>query len=208
MNITLKEIENILGFEPDDLTVQQFNDCDLSYDDISDEELQKYVITFIDVLMSDIQKSGEHRINEWEVGWTENLINFQKSKNINDLIPKYHSKNRLVRWNQKMVNPKNKDFDYKLHILIVDSIIRKYLSTVDNIFEFGCGTGYHLLRLHEYFPDKKLIGADWSTASQSIINTINNIINTDIGGYNLNFFKPDYSIPINENTGIYTVAEL
>lgn len=206
--IDFDEIENILGFELDTTSISDLKEYDLQYDNLLKWEYEKYLIHFVDVLLADITKSGEHRINEWEHGWSENLEKFKNTKDINDLVPRYHSKHEYVRWNGKMVVPKNKDFDYKLHILLVDAVLRRFLLAHDNIFEFGCGPAYHLLRLRKYFPDKNLYGADWTTASQQIIENINNELASNIKGFNFDFFNPDYNVDIPDNSAIYTVAAL
>jgi hypothetical protein len=208
MKITHKEIENILGFEINDSLKQTINEFNLEYRELSAEERDAYILHVINVLTSDITKSGEHRINEWENGWDENLINFKNSKNIEDLIPKYHGKNRIVRWMQQPVMPITENFDYKIHISIIDAVLRHYLNNIKNVFEFGCGPAYHLIRLNEYNNNFNLHGSDWTVSSQNIINQINDALNTNIKPFNFNFFKPDYNVEIPENSAIYTVAAL
>jgi len=208
MKITHKEIENVLGFEIDNSLKQTINEFNLEYRELSAEDRDAYILHVINVLTSDITKSGEHRINEWENGWDENLINFKNSKNIEDLIPKYHGKNRIVRWLQQPVMPITENFDYKIHISIIDSVLRHYLHNIKNVFEFGCGPAYHLIRLNEYNNNFNLHGSDWTVSSQNIINQINDVLNINIKPFNFNFFKPDYNVDIPENSAIYTVAAL
>lgn len=208
MKVELKDIENILGFSINEDLKNKCSNYNLNFDYLNDKELNDYLVDVINVLTNDIVKSGEHRINEWEKGWNENLENFIKTKDFFDLIPKYHSKRNFVRWQQAIIKPEDKKFDYLIHTIFVDSIIRHYLQSCDNIFEFGCGPGYHLLRLSEQLPNKIFYGADWTKASQNIIKTINNKLNTDIKSFNFDFFNPDYGIEIPANSGIYTVAAL
>ena len=206
--ITYLDFEEILGFKINDKVKQMISDFDLSYRELDKNERDNYILHVIDVLTSDITKSGEHRINEWENGWSENLNSFKQTKKISNLVPKYHGKNRIVRWKGDIIMPITENFDYKIHICFVDAILQHYLNNVENVFEFGCGPAYHLIRFNDYNNTVKLNGTDWTVASQNIINEINNILNLKIGAYNLNFFKPDYNINLPENTGIYTVAAL
>ena len=208
MNIKIKDVENILGFEIDNSIKEKFNTYNFNYDLLTETEMNDYLVEVVNTLTRDIVRSGEHRINEWENGWGENLNKFKSTKDINDLVPRYHSKNKYVRWNKQIVKPQDSGFDYNIHTIFVDSILLHYFNDVNNIFEFGCGPGYHLLRLKEYFTDKQLHGSDWTVASQNIIKEINSILNTSINEFNLNFFKPDYSIDIPAKSGIYTIAAL
>lgn len=206
--ITHIDFEEILGFEINGKVKQMISNFDLSYRELTSLERDNYISHVVEVLTSDITKSGEHRINEWENGWSENLNEFKLSKKIEDLIPKYHGKNRIVRWKGDVVMPLTDNFDYKIHICFVDAILQHYLKDVKNVFEFGCGPAYHLIRLNKYNESIKLNGTDWTVSSQDIINEINNILNLKIGGYNFDFFNPNYNINLSKNTGIYTVAAL
>ena len=208
MKITHKEIENVLGFEIDQPLQQTINSFNLEYKELTTTERDNYILHVINVLLSNITSAGGHRINEWENGWDENLINFKKSKNIEDLIPKYHGKNRIVRWMQQPVMPVTENFDYKIHISIIDAVLRHYLHNIKNVFEFGCGPAYHLIRLNEYNNDFNLHGSDWTVSSQNIINQINETLNTNIKPFNFNFVKPNYDIEIPKSSAIYTVAAL
>lgn len=206
--ITHIDFEEILGFEINGKVKQMISNFDLSYRELTSLERDNYISHVVEVLTSDITKSGEHRINEWENGWSENLNEFKLSKKIEDLIPKYHGKNRIVRWKGDVVMPLTDNFDYKIHICFVDAILQHYLKDVKNVFEFGCGPAYHLIRLNKYNESIKLNGTDWTVSSQDIINEINNILNLKISGYNFDFFNPNYNINLSKNTGIYTVAAL
>jgi hypothetical protein len=206
--ITYEDFENILNIKTDDTLKKQIEDFDLRYRELTKEERDYYILHNFNILTNDIVVSGKHRINEWESGWEENLNLFKSSKNINDLIPKYHGKNRIVKWMGDVVMPLTENFDYKIHICFVDAIVRHYLNDVTNIFELGCGPAYHLVRLNQYNKKINLYGTDWATSSQKIINSINEILDLNITPINLDFFNPNYEIEIPENTGVYTVASL
>jgi hypothetical protein len=204
--INYKNIEKVLGFKLDKELKSTIDNFDLKYRKLNKKEFEKYLNHCVNVLTSDITISGKHRINEWESGWGENLASFGKSKNIQDLIPKYHSKNRIVRWNGDVVMPLTENFDYKIHICFVDAILRYYTKGLSNVFELGCGPAYHLIRLKQFNQNLNVIGTDWTKSSQKIIDTINDVLSLDIKGINLDFFNPDYNIEIPSNSGFYTVA--
>lgn len=208
MKIELHEIENIIDFPIDEISKNKYQNYNLNYELLNEKETNDYLVDVVNVLTKDIVKSGEHRINEWEKGWNENLENFLITKDFFDLIPKYHSKRNYVRWKQNIIKPEDKKFDYYIHTIFVDSIIKHYLRDCNNIFEFGCGPGYHLVRLQEQLPNKSFFGSDWTKASQNIIKNINDKLKTNITGFNFNFFEPDLNFSIPKKSGIYTVAAL
>jgi hypothetical protein len=206
--ITSDDFKKILDFEIEPEMCLKIDEAELIYRDLSNDERDEYILNYVDVLTKEITKSGNHRITEWESGWNENLVNFIESNNEDDLVPKYHGKNRIVRWLGEPVLPLVDNFDYKIHTLFVDCILKKYLGEFENVFEFGCGPAFHLLRLRKYFPEKILYGLDWTEASQNIITKINEKFESGILGKNFNFFNPDYNIDIPKNSAIYTIAAL
>lgn len=206
--ITHYDIENFLGFKISEELKSKIDNFDLKYRELFDYERDNYILNFVNVLTNNITKSGEHRILEWESGWKENLDKFKETKNIEDLIPKYHGKNNIVRLRGDIFVPLVDNFDYKIHICIVDAVLQHYFKNVKNIFEFGCGPAYHLIRLNNFNKNYKLSGSDWTSTSQEIIKEINSVLDTNINYFNFDFFRPDYNINIPENSGIYTVAAL
>ena len=204
--ITCEDFEKILGFKIDNVTYKQIEDFGLEYRELTKEERDNYLLDVVNVLTSDIPVSGEHRINEWENGWDENLNLFKKTKKIETLIPKYHGKNKIVRWMGDVVMPITENFDYKIHICFVDAVLRRYTHKFKNFFELGCGPAYHLVRLQNYNSKLNLWGSDWTKSSQKIIQEINNTLGYKINGFNLDFFNPVYDKEIGVNSLVYTVA--
>jgi hypothetical protein len=212
--ITPEVIERVLNTELSAFLKQRCIEASLYYEEISADERDNYIRDVVNALCKvdvdrDTKPAGEHRLTEWERGWGENLESIKSGKSVNDLVPRYHGKHSLIHWNQQIIRPLVPFFDYKLHCIIVDWAIESYLSNVDNLFEFGCGPGYHLLRARKINSKAKMIGLDWTTASQEIINQIKeNEIEKNIEGINFNFFKPNYNIEVPANSGFLTIAAL
>ena len=212
--ISAEDIEEALQTRLSDKLKERCTSAALRYEEISAEERDNYIREVIEVLMkvyedTDIKPAGEHRLTEWERGWGENLEAIKKGKRVNDLIPKYYGKRKLVRWRQRIVRPLIPDFDYKILSILVDWGVESFFKEASNIFEFGCGPGYHLLRARKYNATAGLIGLDWTKASQDIIAQVKEAgIETNISGRNFNFFTPDYSIEVPPGSGFLTVAAL
>lgn len=206
--ITYKDIEDILDINLSDQLKSTIESFDLKYQELDKIERDAYLNDVVNVLLSDIQKSGQHRISEWEKGWDENLELFKLSKDTIDLIPKYHGKRNLLKWKGDIIKPLVSNFDYKVHICFVDAVLQHYLKDCSNVFEFGCGPAYHLIRLNQWNNKIKYHGLDWTNSSQNIISLINQKLDLDISSSNFDFFNPDYSLDIPENSAVYTVAAL
>ena len=162
---------------------------------LNKKEEGEVVIKIIEKLLdSSLPYSGEHRKEQWEKGWGENL----KS---GDLTPKYFKYN-IFRINQRFVTSNDKKFEQKSLHSIVDELGWKYLTKAKDIYEFGCGTGHNLKRIQRINPTAKLHGFDWTTSSNKIINGLG------FDGQNFDFFEPNYHIGLAEHSAVYTVAAL
>lgn len=210
LSITHKDLESILGFVIDHNIKEKINEFDLSFELLSEQERDQIILKCIYFLINDNVEVGKHRHNVWEFGWKENLDNFKINHDFDDLIPKYFNKSNIIRWNQKFIKSKNDFFDYKITSLMIDSIFCHFVKNkFDNLYEFGCGTGYNLLRFCNYDTNINLIGLDWVESSQNIIKEINKVFpSKKIIGKNFNYFDIDKSIEIEKNSVILTCASL
>lgn len=210
MKITIQDIEQIVGFEISDNCKTLINEFDLTYRELTKQERDAVILNIINILHEDIEYVGKHRLEKWENGWYENLELLKQNKDASSLIPKYFNKYDVARWKGDFVKCETEYFDYKLHIILVDTILHRFVNTnYSNLYEFGCGPAYHLLRFGKFNSEANLIGLDWTAASQNIIKEINDLgINNKITGYNFDYFKPDYNIDIAPNSAIFTCASL
>ena len=208
--ITVQDIEEIVGFPVSDSCKQLINKFNLTYRELTQLERDQVILNTIDILSDNIEYAGKHRLEKWEKGWYENLELLKQNKDVNNLIPKYFNKYDIARWKGDFIKCETEYFDYKLHIILVDAILHHYIgNNYDNLYEFGCGPAYHLLRFGNFNSKINLIGLDWATSSQNIIKEINELeINNKITGYNFDYFNPNYNIDIAENSAIFTCASL
>lgn len=209
MNVTSKQISDILGkTNLPEFVENRLKKKSLEYEFLTEDEYEKYLLHVLDVLFNPIIRSGEHRLSQWESGWDENFDEFSRTKNTDLLIPKYHGKYNYVRWMGNIVKTISPNFDYNIHINFVDSVIGSNLNGIENVYEFGCGPGYHLLRMSNERPDLNYYGLDWTVSSQNIIKSINQILDKNIQSHNFDFFSPDNNFKIKNNSLVYTVAAL
>jgi hypothetical protein len=208
--ITVADIEEIVGFPISDQCKKDIENYDLNFEYLTQNQRDKVILDIINHINLDLEKAGQHRLEKWENGWYENLEILKKGNNVNNLVPKYFGKYDIARWKQDFVKGNSKYFDYYQLVVLVDAILHEYVGhKYDHLFEFGCGPAYHLLRFGNFNKDINLIGLDWATASQDIIQEINNLgINTKIKGHNFDFFNPNYSIDIPENSAVFTCNAL
>lgn len=162
---------------------------------LTKQEENEVIIKIIDTLLDPwIVRAGEHRKNQWEKGWSQNLKE-------GSVEPRYFGKYRVNRLNGKFVMALSKNYERDMLYSIIDSVAKKYLSNSKDIYEFGCGTGHNLLRIKKTNKKANLCGLDWAKSSQKILKKLG------IQGYNFDFFHPS-DLKLADNSAVVTVAAL
>jgi hypothetical protein len=186
------------------------DDFNLEYQELNQQERDEIILGIINHLNIKLEAAGKHRLEQWEKGWYENFELLKEGNSVNDLVPKYFGKSNIARWKGDFIKSDIKNFDYKQLLILMDAYLHQYVgNNYDNLFEFGCGPAYHLLRFGNFNRNINLMGLDWTKASQNIIKEINSLeINTKIKGHNFDFFNPDYNLEIPENSAIFTCSAL
>jgi len=186
------------------------NSTDLRYKFLEGKERDQLILQVIrNIQHKQMSKAGENRQPDWEEGWRENLDEFVASGyKLDRLVPKYFKMNVPARLNLEYIMPMSQNFVFEYTHIYRTWLFRKYFQDVANIYEFGCGPAYHLVYLAEMYPEKKLFGLDWATSSQEIIDHLSGHFGLSIEGQRFDFFKPDDSVTIRENSGILTFGAL
>jgi hypothetical protein len=208
--ITIEDIESVVGFKISEHCKGLINKFDLQYTEPTQQERDDIILDIINALNTELETAGKHKLEKWEKGWLENLELLKEHKDASSLVPKYFGKHKIARWKGDFIQCVTEYFDYKLHIILVDAILNEYVGDkYNNLYEFGCGPAYHLMRFRDFNNDINLVGLDWASSSQSIINEIRDLgITSNISGHNFDYFEPDYKIEIPEKTAMFTCASL
>ena len=208
-----RDLADLFGADEDDIKAK----CGdlivpetLRYHRLDQENRDRLILEILQRLESDSLKSaGEARREDWEKGWGQNLNEFRDApEDTSRLIPKYYKKNVPVRMGGDYVQPDSENFVHTVTHIFRSWLFQTYLSNVDAIYEFGCGTGHHLAYLADLYPGCRLVGLDWATSSQAILKELRERMGWNIRGINFDFFRPDTSLDIPENSGVYTFGAL
>lgn len=192
------------------LTISKINEYAFAYRSFTKEERDYWLCFILKTMFSpNILKAGKERLDQWEHGWGENLKILSKENLLHEIIPRYFGKYNIVRWRQEFIKPLEKDFEQHMLAVIEYWLFEKYFKEMSAVYEFGCGTGHNLLRLREVNAGADLYGLDWTRASQKIIEKLSHEgVLSNTAGYNFDFFNPDYSLILDKDSGVYTVAAL
>ncbi|OGF26075.1 hypothetical protein A2303_04720 [Candidatus Falkowbacteria bacterium RIFOXYB2_FULL_47_14] len=204
------DFERMFGEKLSSYTKKKIKDYGFRYRHITPDERDDCIKKIVDTLLDrGLVYSGKHRLGQWEKGWGENLANLKKHGNSSAIIPHYFGKYDIVRVNQKLIKAHSKNFERNSLAVIVGWLADKYMRDADSIYEFGCGTGHHLLEIRDINRNANLWGLDWVESSQKIIQKIAAQKNNNkLFAKKFDFFNPDKKFKLGKNSVIYTVAAL
>ncbi len=204
------DFEQMLGEKLSPYVKKRIIEYKLAYKNISQEQrddcLKKIVTTLLD---KNIIFAGKHRQQQWEKGWKQNLDELKNDKNLKSAVPHYFGKHKIARLKQNFIEVASDDFEYNVLGVILDWLFDKYLRETKNIYEFGCGTGYNLLRLRIINKEANLWGLDWTESTIKIIKKISDLTSDKkLFSHKFDYYHPDNTFKLEGNSVIFTVASL
>jgi SAM-dependent methyltransferase len=204
------EFEKLLGVRLSEKAKTQIDSFNIQYSVLSHEEEHLVVKELVDeIFRLDLSVASSKRVSDWNEGWGQNLLDFQKDGSITSLIPRYFGKNKVNRLNQKLVQSQDADFELKMLRCLESWIFDEYLSTFKSIYEFGCGTGHNLVFLQQFVEDAELTGLDWVESSQTLINLISAVRkNLKLTSEKFDYFNPDINLKLRDDSAVFTIASL
>jgi len=179
------------------------------YRNLSQEEETNLILEIqAKILDPSTPRAGTSFKNNWESNWKSNLLDFQEQKNKSSLIPKFISENQVARFKGKFVMPLTSNFEMQIVKILRVYLFEKYFSEINELHEFGAGTGFNLVHFGEIFREKKLYGYDWSESAVDLINRVADQNNLMLKAELFDMFNPNYEVKIPENSGLLTVGAM
>ncbi len=189
---------------------QKIDSYGLTYREIDEDSRDRALVEILRTLLDNgLVKAGQERHGQWELGWEENLRALEVTKRVEAVVPRYFGKRDLVRLNRRLVKAMSEDFEYRVFTVVMDWLFDKYMADSKSVYEFGCGTGYNLLRLREYNRGGDLWGLDWTAASRKIIEALASLTeDPKLFARSFDYFNPDPEFHLKEGAVVYTAASL
>jgi len=165
--LTEADFEEVFDDTLSEYVKMKIKEYDFRYLNLTPTERDACIRKIVAVLLNlNTEKAGEHRLEQWEKGWEENLLQFEAISKIGAIIPRYYGKYDILRWKQEFVKPAHKHFERNSLAIIQDWLFDKYMRDAATIYEFGCGTGHNLFRVRNVNPNANIWGLDWATSSK------------------------------------------
>jgi len=191
-SLQITDFMDILNLSKDFVTdsIPNFSE-NLHYRILSENEKNNTIKTVQEtVARDDLTVSNPDALPRWEKGWQEilDLINQNPTLTEDLLIPQYFQKHSYLHFRDNYILAESNVFEHRLSSLIRRLIFKKYLSSAKKIVEFGCGTGTSIVILSDLFPEKSLVGCDWSKPAIDIIDLIAKKLHANVEGFRFNMF--------------------
>jgi len=214
MKLDYVYFEKLLNFTFSDKVRDEINDYNIEISNLSEFEQSqitnkiKNVIDSTEEENSKVKKAGNHRLQEWNFGWNENSIEFEKTKNLDSLIPKYFGKYDIVRLDSEFKQVVSPNAELNMLRILQKYVYEKYIINSTSIYEFGCGTGHNLVELNKVSGIEKVFGFDWTSTPENIFKNLNLHYAKDFMFRTFDFTQPDYDVEILDNSSVCTFAAL
>jgi len=172
-------------------------------------EREKCLLRAHKTLYNDLKVSGEHRKQDWEKGWRENLNEYvQNDIDSNSLIPKFVRQKEYIRFQGNYIYPANPNFETAFVTVLRNFLFEKHFKTFDDICEFGCGTGHNLIHLAKLWPEKKLFGLDWAESACELIDIIAKTKQLNLESKKFDMFYPEWDKTLGPETAVFTIGAM
>ncbi|MEA2905400.1 MAG: hypothetical protein QOI12_2787 [Alphaproteobacteria bacterium] len=190
------------------LIAPQVAKYDLSYRRLGVEERAALVREVLARLDS-FSKVGAHRYQIWDQSWSELAGRFAASGGaLSSLEPSFIGASPVVRLGDDYARPADPRFELYWFRILRLWLFKTYLAEFDRVLEFGCGSGYNLAALAELYPEKELVGLDWSEAAVALVGRIGATQDRRLIGRQFDFFDPDPSLALGKTSAVMTFAAL
>jgi hypothetical protein len=212
LSLTSKDFARLLGTTTDDIPAECLkiiSKRDFRYQKLSTDSRDQILNQILQEIDSGKKwVSGPEKQAIWEKGWSENLKDYEDSKDITALTPKFLTNKTVLRLGRDYIQPLSVDFEFNFVDVYRRWAFSKYLKDAQSIYEFGCGSCQHLPVLAELFPDKKLHGLDWAVTSKKIIEKLVRQKGWNIAGHVFDLYSPDVNLSLDHRCAVFTIGTM
>ena len=176
----------------------------IEYNELNFEEYQEYMTLVLQIL---------NKISfdiDFDRNWIvilQNIVDKQKKDVVNSLKPTWFRNDKFYVIDKKFCTTNTEVLDWKYQLAVRNIIFSKYLFDVENVYDFGSGSGINIYLINQLFEKIKLHASDSSKVSVEILEELNNYLGIDVG-YDMIDIKNKIDIDIKPNSAVITTSAL
>jgi hypothetical protein len=183
--------------------------ADAGFRRLEGAEREAMFLRIAKTLESPLEVAGNHRKERWIKGWQETLDGFIASNySLDALRPQFVRRKEVMRFGQDYVLPETDSLETSWVALLRSYLFSRYFQNLENVFEFGAGTGHNLAALGRQFPHLKLVGLDWVEPAVRIYECLREKNGLNIKGSLFDLSTPDKDVVLPARTGVLTIGAL
>ena len=175
----------------------------IQYDELNSEQYKEYYELCLEMLNKKLEV-------DWQDDWFSVLQNLQTNNdNVKSIIrPKWFRESAFVNIHNCLSLTKTPYVDWEYQLITRQMLFYTHLKDIENICEFGSGSGANFYLINEILQDKSFILSDISVTSLKIIEELKRKLNRNNLTYSNIDIEQDIDLQLPDNTAVITTSVL
>ena len=175
----------------------------IQYNELNSEQYNEYYELCLEMLNKKLEV-------DWQDDWFSVLQNLRTNNdNVKSIIrPKWFRKNAFVNIQNCLSLTETPYLDWEYQLITRQMLFYTHLKDMDNICEFGSGSGTNFYLINQILQDKNFILSDISVTSLKIIQELKRKLNRNNLTYSNIDIEQDIDLELPDNTAVITTSVL
>ena len=188
---------------PQTIKIQLDKFFPINYNELDSEQYKEYYELCLGVLNKKLEI-------DWQDDWFSVLQNLQtNNENVKLIIrPKWFRESAFVNIQNCLSLTKTPYVDWEYQLITRQMLFYTHLKDIENICEFGSGSGANFYLINEILQDKNFILSDISVTSLKIIEELKRKLNRNNLTYSNIDIEQDIDLQLPDNTAVITTSVL
>ena len=188
---------------PESIQLQLDKFFPIQYDELNSEQYKEYYELCLEMLNKKLEV-------DWQDDWFSVLQNLRTNDdNVKSIIrPKWFRESAFVNIQNCLSLTKTPYVDWEYQLITRQMLFYTHLRDIENICEFGSGSGTNFYLINEILQNKNFILSDISVTSLKIIEELKRKLNRNNLTYSNIDIEQDIDLQLPDNTAVITTSVL
>jgi len=188
---------------PESIQLQLDKFFPIQYDELNSEQYKEYYELCLEMLNKKLEV-------DWQDDWFSVLQNLQTNNdNVKSIIrPKWFRESAFVNIQNCLSLTETPYVDWEYQLITRQMLFYTHLKDIENICEFGSGSGTNFYLINEILQNKNFILSDISVTSLKIIEELKRKLNRNNLIYSNIDIEQDIDLQLPDNTAVITTSVL
>ena len=188
---------------PESIQLQLDKFFPIQYDELNSEQYKEYYELCLEMLNKKLEV-------DWQDDWFSVLQNLQTNNdNVKSIIrPKWFRESAFVNIQNCLSLTETPYVDWEYQLITRQMLFYTHLKDIENICEFGSGSGTNFYLINEILQNKNFILSDISVTSLKIIEELKRKLNRNNLTYSNIDIEQDIDLQLPDNTAVITTSVL